>query len=685
MNRTAHELSERRVDHLVLVDARLSVELAGDDEGLKMVLGAREIRHVDACSREGVEQKRADGLGVRHGSPLGTNVGPGIVNVISRAAMDRARVWPDFRDPWILYEDADLLAVDKPVGISSQAADPLNPDDLVTRLRRSLEARGREAYLGVHQRLDRDTSGVLVFARRREANAGLAAQFEGRTVRKTYTACVTGWPHQRREATLRDALAPDRDGRMRVVDARDRGAVEAVTRVRVVGRSAERTMLELELETGRTHQARVQLAHAGAPIAGDPSYGGAPAPRLMLHASALGVEHPVNRRRMRFEAPLPPEFDSWLSRGDLGDAIYGDGAALSRALDRAVERRWGLGRSADGPRATTAFRLVNERGDALPRLAVDVYGSWLVAQLYGDDGPWADRSARDLLLDRLHGLGFDGIYLKIRPKQANVLVDTRREDLAPRLPARGSAAPDDLAIAEDGVELLVRLGDGLSTGVFLDQRGNRRRVRETVAGAGVANLFAYTCAFSVVAALGGAARTVSVDASIAALERGRANLELAGVRALEAHTFVADDAFAWLARAARHGERFDLVILDPPSYSTTKRGRFVADSDYTPLAAAAMAILAPRGRLLACTNHRGISAARFRRMLFDAGRSANRDVAQVKDLPELADFPVAANEEPHMKSALVTLGSTKAGAQKTKRSEEKGRSARGSARSSGRR
>ena len=574
--------------------------------------------------------------------------------------MDRTRVWPDFRDAWILFEDADLVAIDKPVGVSSQAADPQSPDDVVTRLKRFLGARTGEAsaYLGVHQRLDRETSGVLVFARRREANAGLAVQFEGRTVRKTYVACVTGWPAKRERATLRDALVPDRDGQMRVAGARERGAVQAVTHVRVLARREDRAMLELELETGRTHQARVQLAHAGSPIAGDTTYGGRIAPRLMLHARALGLEHPGSRKPVRFEAPLPPELEAWLAQGDLGEAVYRDAAALSRALERALERRWGLGRSDAAPRPTTAFRLVNEEGDGLPRLAVDVYGSWLVAQLHPDDredGLWAEPASRDALLDRLHALGFDGVYLKIRPKQANVLVDTRREELAPRLPVRGEPAPDDLVVVEESMPVVVRLGDGLSTGLFLDQRSNRRRVRELAAGASVANLFAYTCAFSVAAALGGAKRTVSVDASVAALERGRANLENAGVTPLDAHAFVADDAFAWLARAARKGERFDLVVLDPPSYSSTKRGRFVADSDYGDLAAAALAILAPGGRLLACTNHRGITPERFRRILFDGARTARREVTQIKDLAEPADFPEAPTSGPHMKSALVTL------------------------------
>lgn len=572
-------------------------------------------------------------------------------------------MWPDFRDEWVVHDDGVLLVVDKPAGVPSQAADPKRPDDVVTRLRGFFAS--REPYLGVHQRLDQATSGLLVFATRKDANASLAAQFEGRGVEKTYVACVTGWPRGREKATLRDALAPGTDGKMRVAGARDRGAKVAVTHVKVLGRRANRAMLELTLETGRTHQARVQLAHAGAPVAGDALYGGAAAPRLLLHAGALSLQHPGTRKQIRFVAPPPAEFDAWLAHGDPGEAVYDDAASLARTLARALERRWGLGRSG----TTTAFRLVNEEGDALPRLAVDVYDSWLVAQLYDGsspaspepgrnlkpDGLWADPLRRAAVLDALHALGFDGVYLKVRPRQANVLVDTRREDLAPALPVRGTAAPAELTVLEEGLPLRVRLGDGLSTGLFLDQRANRARVRALAGGKSVANLFAYTCAFTVAAAFGGAVRTASVDASVVALERGRENLVQAGVLSHGEHTFVAEDAFAWLARAAKRGERFDLVIVDPPSYSTTKRRRFVAGSDYTELAAAALRIVAPHGALLACTNHRGISHDRFRRMLFDAARTAGREVAQVKDMPELSDYPVPPGAEASMKSALVRV------------------------------
>src|SRR5581483_7914339 len=112
----------------------------------------------------------------------------------------------------------------------SQSADPDRPDDLVTRLGLFLGT----TYLGVHQRLDRETSGLLVFARRREANASLAAQFDRRVIKKTYLACVSGWPRAASRVTLRDRLVPDRDGTMRVASTRagvnERGK-DAVTQV----------------------------------------------------------------------------------------------------------------------------------------------------------------------------------------------------------------------------------------------------------------------------------------------------------------------------------------------------------------------------------------------------------------------------------------------------------------------
>lgn len=561
--------------------------------------------------------------------------------------MRRALFDHPFPEHRVIHEDEDLLVVDKPAFVPSQASEEGATDDLVSRLRAMLVARGEAApYLGAHQRLDRDTSGVILFTRRKSANPAIARQFEGRGVEKRYLAAVTG-----REVPkiMKDFLVA-RQGRAEVVARPGRGAQEAITRARVLDRQGDRALVELTLETGRMHQARVQLAHHGAPIAGDPIYGGAPAPRLMLHADSLGVTHPSTGARVTFRAPPPPELVDFVTRGDLGDRVLTDPDALARTLASAVESRYGLATS----EATTAFRLVNEAGDGLPGVAVDVYGDHAVVQLYGEGGPWATPGVTDALLDAVHALGFEGVYVKTRPKQANVIVDARAADLAPPHAVRGNDAPDPLVVREEGVPYLVRLGDGLSTGIFLDQRKNRRLVRSIAQGLRVANLFSYTCGFSVAAALGGAARTVSVDASAGALARGRENLALAMPgHDEERHAMVCEDVFAWMKRQ-RPGS-FDLVILDPPSYATTKKTRFVADSDYGELAAQALRLLAARGRLLACTNHRKISLVRFRHTLLGAVRGEGLALAQLKDLPEPPDYPYPIGGGCHLKAVLVSL------------------------------
>jgi len=115
------------------------------------------------------------------------------------------------------------------------------------------------------------------------------------------------------------------------------------------------------------------------------------------------------------------------------------------------------------------------------------------------------------------------------------------------------------------------------------------------------------------------------------------------------------DAFAWLKLAAKRSERYDLVILDPPSYATTKSSRFSAADDYADLAAQALAVVAPGGRLLACTNHRSTSVRKFRKRMHEAGRLARRAMLQVKDLPPPPDFPAAMGSEPDLKSLIVTV------------------------------
>jgi len=246
----------------------------------------------------------------------------------------------------ILYEDADLIVVDKPAGMVVHPAPGSPAGTLVNALLhhcgQTLSGVGGEKRPGIVHRIDKDTSGLLVVAKSDRAHHGLAAQFERHTVERRYRALVHGRPDAAdpRLRGLRGVsfepgnvlkvttrLARHRTDRQRQA-VRFEGGRHAVTRARVIesfGRPPAVSLLECWLETGRTHQIRVHLAHAGHGLIGDPVYGGRrtpPAkalpeavlaalhrfPRQALHAAVLGFSHPVTGADMRFEAPLPADF-----------------------------------------------------------------------------------------------------------------------------------------------------------------------------------------------------------------------------------------------------------------------------------------------------------------------------------------------------------------------------------------
>jgi 23S rRNA (cytosine1962-C5)-methyltransferase len=581
-------------------------------------------------------------------------------------------MFPAFRPEWIVYEDDDLLVVNKPAHMASQAFAEGRSDDIVSRIHsylRSERVSEREPYLGIHHRLDADTSGIMVFAKRPEANESLAKQFESRSIVKRYVAGVVGGPAawmRGGEQALRHDLQKAQDGRMEVARGRGGGSAKpAVTHVQLRKREGARALLELRLETGRTHQARVQLEAARAPIVGCRLYGGAEFSRLLLHAESIELLHPRTKQKLALQAPLPATFHRWLETG-LVDAPYDDVAALSLALQHACDRRYFL---ACDP-STTAFRLVNEEGDALPRLAVDVYGEHAVVQFY-DGEMWTDPARVERVLDAVQALGFAGVYRKTRPAQANVIVETRTDKFAPKHAVRGGDAAEPLRVLENGVPYLTRLGDGLSTGLFLDQRHNRNLLGQAARGARVLNLFAYACGFTLAAAHGGAASTVSVDVSTKVMEEARKNMLALGMP-IEQHRFVVEDVFRFLEREQKSERRYDLIILDPPSYSSTKSHRFSAESNYEALAALTLSVLAPGGRLLACTNHRKIYLGRFRKFLRNAAQLQKVEIDQLKDLKTPEEFPALG--ESHLKSVLLTaMGPGKrAGAVRSPRPQDHG-------------
>lgn len=261
----------------------------------------------------------------------------------------------------VIWEDADLIVIDKPAGMVVHPAPGSWSGTLVNALLHhcgdTLSGIGGEKRPGIVHRIDKDTSGLLVVAKSDRAHHGLAAQFERHTVNRRYLALVNGLPdandprlHGVKGTSfeaggilkIQTQLARHKTDRQRQA-VLFHGGRHAVTRVRVLeslGTPPVASLVECWLETGRTHQIRVHMAHAGHGLIGDPTYGGrrklspkavgeaaaaaaAAFPRQALHAATLGFRHPVTGADLSFESPLPDDFAELLQ-------------ALRRGADKSV-------------------------------------------------------------------------------------------------------------------------------------------------------------------------------------------------------------------------------------------------------------------------------------------------------------------------------------------------------------
>jgi 23S rRNA pseudouridine1911/1915/1917 synthase len=213
----------------------------------------------------------------------------------------------------IIYEDEHLIVLDKPAGLVVHPAPGHATGTLVHALlgRLATTGTGGDATRpGIVHRLDKDTSGLLVVARDETTLAALAAQMKARRTVKRYLALVEGHMPVP-EGAIEAPIGRDRRQRQRMaLVSVPAGGREAVTRFRVLGEHRGRSLLEVQLETGRTHQIRVHLAAVGHPVVGDQTYGRPQPPqpaRQFLHAAHLEFEHPVTGAWMTFDAPLPDD------------------------------------------------------------------------------------------------------------------------------------------------------------------------------------------------------------------------------------------------------------------------------------------------------------------------------------------------------------------------------------------
>ncbi|RME21712.1 MAG: class I SAM-dependent rRNA methyltransferase [Deltaproteobacteria bacterium] len=283
------------------------------------------------------------------------------------------------------------------------------------------------------------------------------------------------------------------------------------------------------------------------------------------------------------------------------------------------------------PPDTTAWRWVHGENDDLPGIRVDAWGTELSVALDSPSLECLLPGLRDALR-RLHA-DATAIWLVARP-------DPRDAEDRPGRILWGEPAEDGVEVTEHGLRFRVRPGRSHDVGLYCDMRDLRAWLRPYLAGRRVLNLFAHTGAFSVHAAAHGAGEVVTVDLSSRYLARARDNFRLNGLDP-ESHRFVAADSLAALDRLRRKGERFDLVIADPPSFSHGPRGEWSVTADLGKLVAACCRVLAPGGWLLVASNHGGLSPRDFGRLVQQGALKAGRPLRLLHEGSTPVDFPAA--------------------------------------------
>ncbi|PFD38139.1 RlmI/RlmK family 23S rRNA methyltransferase [Bacillus cereus] len=275
---------------------------------------------------------------------------------------------------------------------------------------------------------------------------------------------------------------------------------------------------------------------------------------------------------------------------------------------------------------TTAFRVVNGEGDGLGGLIIDYYDGYYVISWYSE----GIYTFRDEIVEALQKVAnFKGIYEKKR-------FDTKGKYIEDDDFVAGERGEFPLIVKENGVNFAVYLNDGAMVGVFLDQRNVRKQIRDKYAkGRTVLNMFSYTGAFSVFAALGGASKTTSVDLANRSLSK---TIEQFSVNEIdyEAQDIIVEDVFLYFKYAAKKKMKFDMVVLDPPSFARSKKYTFSAAKDYKNLLKETIAITENNGIIVASTNCSAFDMKKFKGFIDTAFKEMNGKykILEEHSLPE---------------------------------------------------
>ncbi len=286
---------------------------------------------------------------------------------------------------------------------------------------------------------------------------------------------------------------------------------------------------------------------------------------------------------------------------------------------------------------TNAYRLISGENDFLPGITVDKYERYAVLQTYAD---CLETIVPDVI-KALSKSGLKGILRRDEDKQLEALW--------------GTLPPPEVTILENNLKIIANLYDGQKTGLFLDHRDNRALLERFSQEKTVLNLFAYTGAFSLYAARGGANQVTSVDIASAAMRDAARNFDLNGFDSSQ-HEFITADCFKLLEQYVQEGKQFDLVILDPPSLAKSKDNRYAAARAYKKLNALAIKCTRVGGLLATASCTSQISPEVFKDIILEAAADCKRTMQIVQENGQAMDHPVTFFEGRYLKFVLARVG-----------------------------
>lgn len=461
------------------------------------------------------------------------------------------------------YKDfTDFIAVYKPEGFRTHKVSE-NQWGFVETLSEKI---GKPLWV-VH-RLDKETSGIMLFAKSKESAAEISALFENHLIHKTYlflTDCNASF-----KSIKISSCIEKRDNSFHSHKASPSNSETEFEWIQNIGAFQLWRALP---KTGKPHQIRLHAQDAGIPILGDNEHGGTVYHRLCLHAQNL--KWTLNQTDYNLESPLPPSF-----------------CQIETGLTQFFADQWFRLAQLYTWSPDQCFRLIDYSEQ---KIVADVYGTTLWVYWYRDQAPTASEIQEIQLFAKSKNINSVVRHMVNRGQGVGNKEQQQQITLSEQQPATWWAC-------ENSLKALLKTDGGFSPGLFLDQSENRKWVVQNSKNKNVLNLFSYTSLFSVAAGLGQAHKVTTVDASSSFLNWSKENFILNNLDPA-LHEFFVQDCLLFLNGSIKRNRKWDLIICDPPSFGRTKTTVWKIEKNLPDLVQALWACLAHKGTLLFTCNY----------------------------------------------------------------------------------